>query len=65
MNASKEEQPEPDTTLVTVALVLRTPLDVVSRLKKSIQEFRMTKIVYQRMSAGHLKIVDAPQEGKE
>ena len=47
-----------EATLVTVALVLRMPLEAISRLKEMVQSIWATKIVYQRVSVGHLKIVE-------
>jgi hypothetical protein len=51
-----------DATMVTIGLVLRTPLESLPELKKYIVDLPLTKIVYQRLSAGHLIIAEEKQD---
>jgi len=49
------------TTIISVAFVLRMPLELVPQLKVFLTELQETRIVYQRVSPAHLVISEDPK----
>jgi hypothetical protein len=49
------------TTIISVAFVLRMPLELVPQLKVFLTELQETRIVYQRVSPAHLMISEDPK----
>jgi len=50
-------------TIVSVGIVLRMPLELVPRVKEFLSDLPETRIVYQRITASLLRIVDEQEEG--
>ena len=45
-------------TIVTLGIVARLPLETVPQIKKFLNELPQTRLVYQKITPGFLKIVE-------
>jgi len=62
---NKSEQSDDDTIIVTFACVGKAPIFSIPMIISSIKARPDTKIIYKRVSAGHLVIMETDGDGNE